>query len=113
MEIYWRGKRDHHATLASTSDQGYTCFGTSIQITQKGLVALDNFWDFDEATRRSRLRNVPDRIKRYRKGPGRASGSRPLSSTPASPTRKSRDKAKGRNKKRDYDQFTCEDADKI
>jgi hypothetical protein len=113
VEIYWRGKADHHATLASTSDRGYTRFGTSIQITQKGLTALDNFWNHDDATRRMRLRNVPDRIQRYNEAPGRASGSRPLFSTPTSPTRKSRGKAKGRNKlKRDYDQFTHEGIDR-
>lgn len=101
VEIYWRGKADHHVTLASTREKGYTRFGTSIQITKKGLDAVDNFWDFDEATRRTRLRNVPDRIQRYAEG-----SSRTLFSMPVSPTRKSRGKAKGRNKrKRDYDNF--------
>ncbi|KAF9039588.1 hypothetical protein BDP27DRAFT_1435243 [Rhodocollybia butyracea] len=35
VEIYWRGKVDHHGTLTSVSQPGYTRFGTSIQITRK------------------------------------------------------------------------------
>lgn len=35
VEIYWRGKVDHHGTMFSTSHQGYTRCGTSVQITQK------------------------------------------------------------------------------
>ena len=104
VEIYWRGKADHHVTLASTREKGYTRFGTSIQITKKGLDAIDNFWDFDEAKRRTRLRNAPDRIQRYGAGSSRT--------LPPSPTRKSRAKAKGRNKRKlDYTNFVRGDFD--
>ncbi|KAJ4464501.1 hypothetical protein C8J55DRAFT_493846 [Lentinula edodes] len=37
VEIYWRGKNDHHVTLASNSPENVTRFGTSVQITQSGV----------------------------------------------------------------------------
>ncbi|KAJ3840143.1 hypothetical protein EV361DRAFT_779621, partial [Lentinula raphanica] len=37
VEIFWRGKKDYHVTLASVSPRKATRFGTSVQITQSGL----------------------------------------------------------------------------
>jgi len=45
VEIYWRGKKDRHVTLASTSDQSVTRFGTSIQLTEAGVGAFCRFWE--------------------------------------------------------------------
>ncbi|KAJ3860949.1 hypothetical protein EV359DRAFT_48145, partial [Lentinula novae-zelandiae] len=43
VEIYWRGKNDHHVTLASNSPENVTRFGTSVQITQSGVGGM-NAW---------------------------------------------------------------------
>ncbi|KAJ3765998.1 hypothetical protein FB446DRAFT_794519 [Lentinula raphanica] len=37
VEIFWRGKKDYHVTMKSTSPRKVTRFGTSIQITQSGI----------------------------------------------------------------------------
>ncbi|KAF8190137.1 hypothetical protein BJ912DRAFT_850337, partial [Pholiota molesta] len=44
VEIQWRGKTDDHGTLASHSQPETTRFGTSIQITKKGVAAAGRFW---------------------------------------------------------------------
>ena len=36
--------RHAHCTVQSTSDNGYTRFGTSIQVTKSGADAVDRFW---------------------------------------------------------------------
>ncbi|KAJ7204740.1 hypothetical protein GGX14DRAFT_646046, partial [Mycena pura] len=47
VEIFWRGKIDHHGTLFSTDDPGFTRFGTSIQITKKGVNAMRKVWNVE------------------------------------------------------------------
>ncbi|KAJ3709703.1 hypothetical protein C8R42DRAFT_729871 [Lentinula raphanica] len=37
VEIFWRGHKDYHVTMRSTSPQDVTRFGTSVQITQSAL----------------------------------------------------------------------------
>lgn len=44
MEVYWRGKMDYHCTMASRSAPGVTRFGTSVQLTGKGIAAVARFW---------------------------------------------------------------------
>ncbi|KAJ7673052.1 hypothetical protein DFH06DRAFT_1174225 [Mycena polygramma] len=48
VEIYWRGEYDFHGTLRSTDEAGYTRFGTSIQITSKGVNAMAKVWNVSE-----------------------------------------------------------------
>ncbi|KAJ7851411.1 hypothetical protein B0H14DRAFT_3661290 [Mycena olivaceomarginata] len=45
VEIFWRGKLDFHGTLESMDDEDYTRFGTSIQITAKGVNAMEKLWN--------------------------------------------------------------------
>ncbi|KAJ7868017.1 hypothetical protein B0H14DRAFT_3586629 [Mycena olivaceomarginata] len=45
VEIFWRGKLDSHGTLESMDDEDYTRFGTSIQITAKGVNAMEKLWN--------------------------------------------------------------------
>ncbi|KAF7311464.1 Polyketide synthase PksM [Mycena kentingensis (nom. inval.)] len=45
VEIYWRGSMDYHGTLRSLDTEGYTRFGTSIQITQKAMESMRKVWD--------------------------------------------------------------------
>ncbi|KAJ7020978.1 hypothetical protein C8F04DRAFT_1195969 [Mycena alexandri] len=49
--IFWRGQFDFHGTLSSTDEDGYTRFGTSIQITSKGVNAMANVWKVEELAR--------------------------------------------------------------
>ncbi|KAG6371027.1 hypothetical protein JVT61DRAFT_10750 [Boletus reticuloceps] len=51
VEIFWRGKLDHHCTMKSTSAQGTTRWGTSVQITQKGVNAIAAFRNKEDPTR--------------------------------------------------------------
>ncbi|KAJ7038512.1 hypothetical protein C8F04DRAFT_914784, partial [Mycena alexandri] len=51
VEIFWRGQFDFHGTLSSTDEDGYTCFGTSIQITSKGVNAMAKVWKVEELAR--------------------------------------------------------------
>ncbi|KAJ7217112.1 hypothetical protein GGX14DRAFT_358215, partial [Mycena pura] len=48
VEIFWRGKIDHHGTLHSVDDPGFTRFGTSIQITMKGVNAMRKVWNVEQ-----------------------------------------------------------------
>ncbi|KAJ7620997.1 hypothetical protein FB45DRAFT_928082 [Roridomyces roridus] len=45
VDILWRGQLDFHATLRSFDTPGSTRFGTSIQITAKGVNAMEKVWD--------------------------------------------------------------------
>ncbi|KAJ7193527.1 hypothetical protein GGX14DRAFT_328441, partial [Mycena pura] len=47
FEIFWHRKIDHHSTLFSMDDPGFTCFGTSIQITKKGVNAMRKVWNVE------------------------------------------------------------------
>lgn len=51
VEIFWRGKVDFHGTLESSDEDGYTRFGTSIQITAKGVNAMQKVWNVEELAR--------------------------------------------------------------
>ncbi|KAJ7430674.1 hypothetical protein B0H11DRAFT_1707471 [Mycena galericulata] len=48
VEIFWRGQLDYHGTLQSIDEQGFTRFGTSIQITTKGINAMHKVWKVEE-----------------------------------------------------------------
>ncbi|KAJ7507647.1 hypothetical protein B0H11DRAFT_1705665 [Mycena galericulata] len=48
VEIYWRGQLDYHGTLESIDELGFTRFGTSIQITRKGVNAMQKVWNVEE-----------------------------------------------------------------
>ncbi|THU98009.1 hypothetical protein K435DRAFT_965135 [Dendrothele bispora CBS 962.96] len=43
VEIFWRGEVDEHCTLQSSSPSHVTRFGTSIQITAKGVRAVERW----------------------------------------------------------------------
>ncbi|THV05923.1 hypothetical protein K435DRAFT_849656 [Dendrothele bispora CBS 962.96] len=43
VEIFWRGEMDEHCTLQSSSPPDITRFGTSIQITAKGVRAVERW----------------------------------------------------------------------
>ena len=61
VEIYWRGKLDHHCTLKSVSSNGTTRFGTSTQLTEKGVNAFRRWSEAGEV--RSQIVNALDRLK--------------------------------------------------
>ncbi|KAJ7584719.1 hypothetical protein C8J56DRAFT_951664 [Mycena floridula] len=44
VDILWHGKVDEHGTLLSSSAPDVTRFGTSVQITRKGALAIQKFW---------------------------------------------------------------------
>ncbi|KAG6850005.1 hypothetical protein H0H93_002623 [Arthromyces matolae] len=44
VSIYWRGKSDYHGTMRSQSAESVTRFGTSVQLTEKGTLAVNKFW---------------------------------------------------------------------
>ncbi|KAJ7133890.1 hypothetical protein C8R43DRAFT_1239394 [Mycena crocata] len=48
VDIFWRGQLDFHGTLESTDTEGYTRWGTSIQITKKGVNAMHKVWKVEE-----------------------------------------------------------------
>lgn len=60
VEIYWRGKVDHHGTMFSTSQQGYTRFGTSVQITQKVVQGVEAWKKHGQDA--NRVVDVKDRL---------------------------------------------------
>ncbi|KAF7354508.1 Polyketide synthase PksM [Mycena venus] len=74
VEIFWRGQFDFHGTLSSTDDDGFTRFGTSIQITAKGVNAMHKVWNVAELaqsghnvhnlTRKSRVTTPQNRFDR-------------------------------------------------
>ncbi|KAF9471351.1 hypothetical protein BDN70DRAFT_901412 [Pholiota conissans] len=45
VEILWHGKHNAHCTLRSKSPTGITRFGTSIQLTQAGHLAMGRVWE--------------------------------------------------------------------
>ncbi|KAJ7916205.1 hypothetical protein B0H13DRAFT_1495990, partial [Mycena leptocephala] len=47
VEIFWRGQVDYHGTLNSTDESGYTRWGTSVQITSKGVNAMQKVWNVE------------------------------------------------------------------
>ncbi|KAJ7072165.1 hypothetical protein C8F01DRAFT_953979, partial [Mycena amicta] len=47
VEIYWRGQLDFHGTLQSVDEEAYTRFGTSVQITTKGVNAMAGVWNVE------------------------------------------------------------------
>ncbi|KAF7296617.1 Polyketide synthase PksM [Mycena chlorophos] len=59
VEIYWRGKLDFHGTMQSTDNDGFTRFGTSVQITKKGAAAMNGIWN-EESFLASRHHTVDD-----------------------------------------------------
>ncbi|KAJ7734516.1 hypothetical protein DFH07DRAFT_967638 [Mycena maculata] len=77
VEIFWRGQLDFHGTLSSTDIPGYTRFGTSIQITAKGVNAMHKVWNVDELAAcghdvhklnlRNRITTAQDRADKARK----------------------------------------------
>ncbi|KAJ7091672.1 hypothetical protein C8R44DRAFT_647374 [Mycena epipterygia] len=79
IEIFWRGQLDFHGTLNSTDVEGYTRFGTSIQITRKGVNAMQKVWNVDELAQcghnvhelnpkfRKRITTAQDRVDKARK----------------------------------------------
>ncbi|KAJ7222269.1 hypothetical protein GGX14DRAFT_428355 [Mycena pura] len=48
VEIFWRGLLDFHGTLKSIDDAGFTRFGTSIQITARGVNAMRKVWNVEQ-----------------------------------------------------------------
>ena len=44
MKIFWRGKHDFHVTMSSTSPPNATRWGSSVQLTQRGINAVERFW---------------------------------------------------------------------
>ncbi|KAK6985194.1 polyketide synthase PksM [Favolaschia claudopus] len=48
VEIYWRGQLDWHGTLVSKDQDEFTRFGTSIQLTERGVRAMRSVWDVDQ-----------------------------------------------------------------
>ncbi len=40
VEIFWRGKVDSHGTMQSSSEEGTTRSGTSVQITRKADLGM-------------------------------------------------------------------------
>ena len=72
VEIYWRGQVDSHCTMQSISESMATRFGTSIQLTKKGVNACDKFWDRGGAT--SRVVTMFQRANKKSK-PGKKKGS--------------------------------------
>ncbi|KAJ7070746.1 hypothetical protein C8F01DRAFT_1077162 [Mycena amicta] len=48
VEIYWRGKVDFHGTMKSEDEPGHTRFGSSVQITKKGVDAMHKVFDTRE-----------------------------------------------------------------
>lgn len=44
VEIWWRGKRDYHSTMASHSPKDVTRWGSSIQLTMRGVAAISKAW---------------------------------------------------------------------
>ncbi|KAF6751053.1 hypothetical protein DFP72DRAFT_817076, partial [Ephemerocybe angulata] len=63
VDIFWRGKKDRHSTMRSTSPRATARFGTSVQITAAGAAAFRRFWETDESKRRSVLTTMADRQK--------------------------------------------------
>ncbi|KAH0578055.1 hypothetical protein H2248_005594 [Termitomyces sp. 'cryptogamus'] len=61
ISLYWRGKFDFHSTMASTSPEHATRFGTSIQLTSKGTSAVNRFWT--NSARQSTVTTPLDRIQ--------------------------------------------------
>lgn len=71
VETFWRGQYDFHGTLSSMDDDGFTRFGTSIQITGKGVNAMHKVWNVAELAasghdvrnlaRKSRVTTAQDR----------------------------------------------------
>jgi len=59
VDIVWRGNLHAHCTVQSTSDEGYTRFGTSIQVTKSGADAVERFWN--AGGKRNLVSNVNDR----------------------------------------------------
>ncbi|TCD59903.1 hypothetical protein EIP91_011208 [Steccherinum ochraceum] len=61
VEIFWRGKQDWHATTKSTSPSECTRWGTSVQLTKKGVAAVARF--HKQGAERGALVNAHDRIE--------------------------------------------------
>lgn len=61
VEIFWRGRQDWHATLHSSNDPGCTRWGTSIQLTSKGVQAVQRFQESGQL--RSQITTAHDRLK--------------------------------------------------
>jgi hypothetical protein len=51
VEIFWRRQVDYHGTLNSTDESGYTRWGTSVQITSKGVNAMQKVWNVEQLAR--------------------------------------------------------------
>ncbi|KAF6750794.1 hypothetical protein DFP72DRAFT_909329 [Ephemerocybe angulata] len=62
VDIFWRGKKDQHSTMQSSTPKGMARFGTSVQITARGAGAFRRFWEMDESKRRSALTTMHDRL---------------------------------------------------
>jgi len=45
VEIFWRGKHDFHSTMLSNSPENATRWGTSVQLTQRGVNAVAKYWE--------------------------------------------------------------------
>ncbi|KAF6742478.1 hypothetical protein DFP72DRAFT_830463, partial [Ephemerocybe angulata] len=63
VDIFWRGKKDRHSTMQSTSPRDLARFGTSVQITAAGAAAFKRFWGAGDSERRSMLTTMLDRQK--------------------------------------------------
>ncbi|KAJ7849129.1 hypothetical protein B0H14DRAFT_2356345, partial [Mycena olivaceomarginata] len=80
VEIFWRGQLDYHGILNSTDQLGFTHFGTSIQVTSKGVMAMRKVWNVQELAdsghnvhllapkSRVRITTAQDRIQKARSG---------------------------------------------
>jgi len=61
---------DHHCTLKSKSPEDVTRFGTSTQLTQQGVKAVDRFWR--KGGPRDILKTYDDRVEAARARPRKA-----------------------------------------
>ncbi|KAJ7216905.1 hypothetical protein C8J57DRAFT_1598766 [Mycena rebaudengoi] len=50
VDIFWRGQLDYHGTIDGTEPDGFTRFGTSVQITASGVRAMQKLWNVEELT---------------------------------------------------------------
>ncbi|KAF9528575.1 hypothetical protein CPB83DRAFT_854378 [Crepidotus variabilis] len=60
VEIYWRGKTDYHGTLKSVSKSGATRFGTSTQLTEKGVRGFQSW--LNNGKLRTGIKTFQDRM---------------------------------------------------
>ncbi|TCD60231.1 hypothetical protein EIP91_010528 [Steccherinum ochraceum] len=61
VEIFWRGKQDWHVTMQSKAKPGCTRWGTSVQLTSKGVNAVKRY--HKRGSKPSRTTSAFDRVE--------------------------------------------------